>query len=814
MINKHIHYHGLTEKEVMASRQKNGVNKLEEKKEQSFIIKVLNIFKEPMFLLLLVAASVYFLVGEYTDGIIMLIAVLAICFIEFVQAEKTKKALEELNKLSALNVKVIRNQEQIIVSSDEIVVGDIVVLEEGDSVPADGKVLYVSGLGINESTLTGESAIVYKNTTVDHSSHFQKNICYSGTSVVSGMGIIEIIAVGVHTELGKIGESLNKISNHPTPLEKQTNRLVFICTVISSIVFVFTIILNYISYNELPFSDRIVESILAGITIAMATIPEEIPVVLTVFLAMGSWRLAKKKTLTKSLKKIEALGSISVLCTDKTGTLTENKMVVQEEYSFSDTFYETAYLSNPEIAYDSMDIAIKKYCYKKQNQKEFIVTKEYPFTAEAKMMGILWNEELLCVKGAYETVLPLCHLNKKEYLSIEDKVNEYSRQGYRVIAIARGNISDTIPEKIQNVDLQFEGLLILDDPPRIGIKDSMNICNKAGIRIIMITGDSGLTAKGIAKKLDIQNYDEVITGLELESMSDEELYERVKTANIFARVYPNHKMRIVNALQKNGNVVAMTGDGVNDAPALKQADIGIAMGERGTNVAKEASDLILLDDNFNTIVKAIKDGRGIYNNIRKAIFYILVIHIPIALLSLFVPMFKLPTFLLPVHIMLLELLIDPTSSILFQRLKPTDEIMLEKPRNPKEAVIQKKDVIKCLLQGFYIFFIIFLNYYYLLKYGISSNVAITISYAILVISIILAAFQIKSDEFTIKTIIKDLRDMTTVLVNTFIILGLLLLIYVPFLNDIANTAPINPIYWGYILFVGFLTVLPFDLIRR
>ena len=805
---------GLTDEEVILSRESNGSNELIKKKKEPLILKILGIFKEPMFLLLIIAASVYFIVGEYGDGIIMLVFVVAVCFIEFIQEAKTDKALEELNKLSSLNVNVIRNGKRMVVSSEEIVVGDKVILEEGDKVPADGKVLYAQSLGVNESSLTGESEVVYKTIKEDKDNHFKLNICYSGTDVTNGMGIIEIIAVGNKTELGKIGTSLSSVKKEKTPLERQVNKLIFVCTIISAVIFLLTIIITYLNHHELVFAKRIVEAILAGITIAMATIPEEIPVILTVFLAMGAWELTREKTLTRNMKTIETLGAVNVLCTDKTGTLTENKMEVQDIYAFTPNFLETLYLACPKVAYDPMEIAIKDYCEDKQKvNTEGIITKEYAFTSETKMMGQVWDNHLLCVKGAYESVLPLCNLSEEDYKSIEDKIMEFSKEGFRVLAVARGTDLTEIPNSLFEAKLSFEGLVALYDPPRYGVKTSLEKCYSAGIRVIMITGDNGETAKGIAKKINLENYDEVITGAELEAMNDEELFEKVKTVNIFARVYPNHKMRIVNALQKNKQIVAMTGDGVNDAPALKKANVGIAMGQRGTNVAKESADLILLDDNFNTIIKAIENGRSIYINIRKAISYVIAIHIPIALLSLFVPIFKLPTLLLPIHVMLLELLIDPTSSIIFQRIKPTNDIMKDKPRKIEEPILNLKNTILSILQGLLIFSIVFLAYYYLIKTNISTNLAITIAYSILVLSIMLIAHQLKNDKSTLTNLITSFKDKVSIIVNFGIIIGLLLYIYLPFFNKVANTHPLTLKYWLYIIILTLLAVLPFDILK-
>lgn len=806
-------FKGLTNNEVVISREKNGSNIQKQRKKESLINKILSIFKEPMFLLLIIATSVYFIVGEYGDGITMLIFVLAVCTIEFIQETKTDKALEELNKLSSLNVKVIRNGKKEIINSEEIVVGDIVILEEGDRVPADGKILYTQSLGINESSLTGESEIVYKNKEEDLKNHFKLNMCYSGTDVVNGLGIIEVTSVGKNTEFGLIGQSLNNIKKEKTPLERQINKLVFICTIVSITVFILTIIINYINHSELTLTKRLVDSLLAGITIAMATIPEEIPVILTVFLAMGSWSLTKKNTLTKNMKAIETLGTVNVLCTDKTGTITENKMIVEDIYTNSETFIKTLYQSCPQVAYNPMEIALKKYCQENEKINTGSITKEYPFKAETKMMGQIWNNKELCVKGAYENVLPLCNLDKENYKQVKSKINEYSKEGYRVLAIAKNDNLKNIPNSLTEAKLTFEGLVALYDPPRKGVKESLEECYSAGIRVIMITGDNGKTAASIAKKINLNNYDEVITGLELEAMSDDELFERVKTTNIFARVYPNHKMRIVNALQRNNLIVAMTGDGVNDAPALKKANIGIAMGQRGTNVAKESADIILLDDNFNTIVKAIGKGRSIYKNIQSAISYVIAIHIPLALLSLFVPIFKLPTLLLPIHVMLLELLIDPTSSIIFQRIKPTPSIMLEKPRNIDEPILNLKTTIRNILQGILIFIVTFITYLYLIKNNTNINLSITITYTILVLSIILIAYQLKSNNSTIKSFLEGLKDKISLMVNTTILLGLLLLIYIPFLNKTANTHPLELKHWIYIILLTLLAVLPFDIMK-
>ncbi len=816
---KNNKYFGLSDEEVIKSRNKYGINELEKKRKENIFQKILHIFTEPMFLLLIVAASIYFILGDVGDGIIMLFFVLFISGIEFVQEQKTDRALEALNKLSSLNARVIRNGKIVSINSSDIVVGDIVLLEEGDKISVDGTILECQGLGVNESLLTGESVVVYKKLTDDTKNHFKLNMCYSGTDVVNGSAVIKVTSVGVDTFYGKIGKDLNSIKKEKTPLEKQINKLVLVCTIISLVFFLLVIIINLFYNSNLELQDRIIKSILSGITVAMATIPEEIPVVLTVFLALGAAYLAKKNTLTRNMKAVETLGAVTVLCTDKTGTLTENKMTVKSTLQIDKDFFKIALLACPKNPFDPMELAIQKYCFNNNLSKDIYDNKlvhEYIFNNEDKMMGQVFeinNKNILAVKGAYESVLPLCNIDNKEKNKIEEKISEYSSLGYRVLALAKVDNLSKISKKLSDNKLTFVGLIALVDPPRKGVKTSLKSCYEAGVRVIMITGDNGDTAKGIAKQINLKHNDKVITGLELEEMSDDLLKEKVKDTNIFARVYPNHKMRIVKALQDNNEVVAMTGDGVNDAPALKKAEIGIAMGLRGTNVSKEASDMILMDDNFNTIVSAIKNGRTIYDNIKKAIAYILVIHIPIAFASLFIPLFNLPELLLPIHVVLLELIIDPTSSIIFQRLKPDKNVMKEKPRKINDPIVNKNIVIKSVIQGLAIFLGFFGSYYILLKLGFNQNYAITFAFTVLVLSNILVVYVLQSNDYAIKNFIADLNDKVILFINLIILIGLMLLIYVPLFNKIVGTVPLHFINLLLALLISIIITIFFDVLK-
>lgn len=811
-------YTGLTQREVEESRAKNGVNEIKPEKRPNFFKRVFDIIRQPMILLLVIAGSVYFVVGEFDDGAVMLISILGICIIEYLQQKKTDKALEELNKLSAIDVTVIRNGKKEQIDSKEVVVGDIVVLSEGDKIPADGIILEQEGLGTDESSLTGESAVVYKSVNEEGDSQFKLNMCYSGTNVTNGTAYIKITSVGKDTEFGKIGESLKSIKQEPSPLERQTNKLVLICAIISFSFFFLDILVNFIRSTNPDIGQRFVEALLAGLTVAMSTIPEEIPVILTVFLALGAWSLAKKKTLVRNNRAIETLGTISVLCTDKTGTLTENKMKVESTFAPHPDFLKSAYYACPETVYDPMEIAIKDYCSGSgiNKNKSAKSIHDYIFTPETKMTGQVWEEgghKTVYIKGAQEHVLKLCDLDAKTKAEILAKSSEFAKQGYRVIAVAKKDKITKIPEKITDNKLDFMGLIALVDPPRQSVQKSLKECADAGIRVIMITGDSGETAKGIADNIGLQHSGEFITGEQLEKMSDSELKQKVKTVTIFARVYPNHKMRIINALQANHEVVGMTGDGVNDAPALKKADVGIAMGNRGTTVAKEAADIVLLDDNFSTIVAAIKNGRTIYQNIKLSISYILAIHIPLAMLTLFVPLAGLPLLLLPIHVVITEFLLDPTSSLIFQRIKPNADIMRRAPRNPKEPIINRKTAIRCILQGLLIFAIVFCTYFYMETNGYEHGQATGVSFGVLVMSIMIIAYEIRSKKSTISNFIDCMRDKFVWLVNCATILIMIAIMYVPFFNKLAHTSPLSLTQWGMILLLSIIAVIPFDILK-
>ncbi len=609
---------GITTAEARVLQDKYGKNELTPQKRERFIKKAFHVICEPMFLLLIVAAIIYFILGEPRDGAIMLIFVLGIISIDIIQEWKTDKTLNALKDLSAPHIKVIRSGEEQIVASSDLVPGDLMLIYEDIKIPADGIIVKCNDLCVDESSLTGEAEGVWKINTGDapnSDDYWRKDYCYAGTLVTQGTAHVLVDKIGASTEYGKIGVNIATAPDEKTPLQKQTGSLVKLCAGIAAVLFALVGVFTYINIPDHAFGDRLIESILSGITLAMAMIPEEFPVILTVFLSMGAWRLAKKNSLVRKLPSVETLGAVSVLCVDKTGTITMNQMTVQD--TWAKTGDEKSLITIMGMgcetdAYDPMEKAMLAYCEKNNITRDELfggeLITEYPFTNELKMMGHVWRKNgkvIIAAKGSPERILTICALSDMEKAECEKKINELSSRGLRVIAVAAMNpqTDNDIPEKITDCSLTFLGLVGLADPPRESVKTDIAVCNKAGIRVVMITGDNGGTAASIAKQIGMKNYDHIITGDMLNNMTDEELREKVKEVSIFSRVVPEHKMRIVKAFRDNGEIVAMTGDGVNDAPALKYADIGIAMGKRGSEVSREAADLILMDDNFTTIVE-------------------------------------------------------------------------------------------------------------------------------------------------------------------------------------------------------------------
>ena len=801
-------FEGLTTEQAKNLQEVYGKNELVGKKKESFLVKALHIICEPMFLLLLVAAIIYFILGEPRDGAIMLVFVLGIISIDVIQEWKTDQTLNALKDLSAPHIKVIRDGIEQIILSSNLVPGDAMLIAEGIKIPADGKVVKASTLCIDESSLTGEAEGVWKTVEEDTSKdYWKRDYCYAGTLVTQGTGTILVDKIGSLTEYGKIGKDVAEAADNPTPLQKQTGHLVKLCAGIAAVLFALVGVVTYFNIPDHPFGPRIIESTLSGITLAMAMIPEEFPVILTVFLSMGAWRLAKKQSLVRKLPAVETLGAVSVLCVDKTGTITMNQMTVRDIWSTKNDSKRVSQIMGmgcKQDAYDPMEKAMISYCESQGLSRDVLfggtLIKEYAFTDELKMMGHVWktNEEIVVAsKGSPERVLTICDLTDEERKIAKEKIRQMSSLGLRVIAVGQMilNSIDEIPEKLTDCHLELCGLVGLVDPPKETVKKDIENCTRAGVRVVMITGDNGITASSIAKQISMPNSDNIITGDELNQMSDEELCEKVKNVSIFSRVIPEHKMRIVKAFKENGEVVAMTGDGVNDAPALKNADIGIAMGKRGSEVSREAADLILLDDNFSTIVDTIKDGRRIYDNIRKAVGYVFTIHIPIAFASLFAPLLGISPsnlLLLPLHVVLLELVLDPTCSVVLERQPAEKDIMERRPRDPKEKILTKRSLIKSILQGVAIFAASFGTYYYMLSKNLgNAGTARSMGISIILLSnLFLVQVNSSNSEFACVSFLRLLRDKVMWASNLGTIVGLLLILYTP-LSNFLKLAPLS-----------------------
>ncbi|HEX3029424.1 MAG TPA: cation-translocating P-type ATPase [Clostridia bacterium] len=824
---------GLSTEQAKQLQQKYGKNELTPQKRETVFRKILQVICEPMFLLLIAAAVIYFILGEPRDGAIMLVFVVGVISIEAIQEWKTDKTLRALKDLSAPRIKVLRDGEETIINSADLVPGDIMFISEGVKIPADGEVLKASTLCIDESSLTGEAQGVWKVTTdessLDSADYWRRDYCYAGTLVTQGIGVIQVDKIGSATEYGKIGQNVAAAIESPTPLQKQTGRLVKTCALIAVALFLLVALVTFLNISDHIFKERIIESILSGITLAMAMIPEEFPVILTVFLSMGAWRLAKKKSLVRKLPSVETLGQVSILCVDKTGTITMNKMTVTHAWSaFGDAEILNRIMGmacEPD-AYDPMEKAMISYCQENGIGRDSLfggeLIKEYAFTNELKMMGHIWkneNEIVIAAKGSPERILTICDISEEDRQLAEARILQMSKQGLRVIAVGRMLLQNEseIPESLLDCRLQFCGLVGLADPPRESIKDNIKTCTRAGVRVVMITGDNGITASSIAKQIEMPNSDKIITGDELNRISDDELRESVKDVSIFSRVIPEHKMRIVKAFQQNGEVVAMTGDGVNDAPALKYADIGIAMGMRGSEVSREAADLVLLDDNFSTIVDTIKDGRRIYDNIRKAIGYVFTIHIPIAFSSLLAPLIGISPaalLLLPLHVVLLELVIDPTCSIVLERQPAENDIMDRKPRDPKEKILTAQTLIKSVIQGLVIFAASFGAYWYnITQNPDNAPVARTIGLSVILLSNILLVQVNSSDsEFAFKSFFKLIRDKVMWVVSLGTIVGLLILIYTP-INGFLKLASLTLTQFASVVGIAFVAVAWYELVK-
>jgi Ca2+-transporting ATPase len=830
---------GLSEAEVASRLKQHGHNELSSSKGRNIFATAWDVVREPMFLLLLACGTIYLLLGDVQEALMLLGFVFVVLGITLYQERKTERALEALRDLSSPRALVIRGGERKRIAGRDVVPDDILVLAEGDRVPADSVVISCNNLSTDESLLTGESVPVRKipwDGVREMSRPGGEGLpfVFSGTLVVQGQGIAQVRATGIHTEMGNIGRALQTVQLEGTQLQLEVGRLVRRVAVLGLSLCVIVVVLYGLTRGDW------LKGFLAGITLAMAMLPEEFPVVLTIFLALGAWRLSRMKVLARRVPVIETLGSATVLCVDKTGTLTVNRMSIRKlavngtshdveqpaAQPLPEVFHEIVefgILASQRDPFDPMEKAFHDFGNARLAQTEHLhadwkLERGYPLSLSLLAMSHVWKsptgqDYVLAAKGAPEAIADLCHLSVELTQAISEQVAAMAQEGLRVLGVARGVFQQKdLPGEQHDFTFEFLGLVGLADPVRPTVPAAVQECYTAGIRVVMITGDHPTTAQSIARQAGLKPLDKIIAGPEMDKIEDVELQQRVRTVNVFARMVPEQKLRLVNALKVNGEVVAMTGDGVNDAPALKAAHIGIAMGGRGTDVAREAASLVLLNDDFASIVQAVRMGRRIFDHLQKAMTYIVAVHVPIAGMSLIPVMFGWPLALLPVHILFLELVIDPACSIGFEAEPEEANVMRRPPRDSKESLFGRRLLGLGLLQGASVLLIVMAMYLSALLGWQDELDAIALSFTTLVVANLGLIFTNRSWSSPIWSTLRTPNPaLWFVLGGTLIFLGLVL--YVPFLRNLFHFSTLHPDDIAICLAGGFVSILWFEWLK-
>nr|WP_121272031.1 cation-translocating P-type ATPase [Pedobacter schmidteae] len=816
---------GLNQQQVDESRLKYGANTFEYKVENSVLKIIKSLFAEPMIILLFVASSIYFINGSYGDGIFMAAAIGLISAISLYQDSRSKNALAQLKTLTAPNCKVIRNGETVLIESRQLVIGDILVVDEGTYIAADGLIIQSNDFSVNESILTGESLAVYK----DRSQ--ADNKVYSGTTVASGLAIVTVTAIGNETKLGKIGKSLDNISEEKTPLELQINNFVKKMVLVGSSVFLIVWAINY--YR----SGGVLDSLMKALTIAMSILPEEIPVAFTTFMALGAWRLMKMGVVVKQMKTVETLGSATVICTDKTGTITQNKMTLVKLFDIEqhrianpeDELVEsekmlirTAMWASEPIPFDPMELSLHdayKEIFTKDERSGYKMRHEYPLEGKPPMMTHIFQndvgERIIAAKGAPEALLNVSNLSVEERNTVEEAVKSLANNGYRILGVGESSFTgDNFPTKQQDFNFTFKGLIAFYDPPKHNISSVFNNFYAAGIDVKIITGDNSATTCAIARQVGFRKAESSIDGEELMKFSDAELRQKVTDTSIFTRMFPEAKLKIINALKANKEIVAMTGDGVNDGPALKAAHIGIAMGKKGTEIAKQAASLILVDDDLEKMVTAVAMGRRIYANLKKAIQYIISIHIPIILI-VFIPLvlgWTYPNIFFPVHVIFLELIMGPTCSIIYENEPIEKNTMQQKPRPFSNTFFQWRELITSVLQGIVIAIACLAVYRYAVHLNYNENTTRTMVFTVLITANIFLTLVNRSFFYSIVTTLNYKNNLVLGIIVLTVVISTSL-IYNRWLSVFFDFEMLNLFQLGVGIAAGFLSVMWYELVK-
>lgn len=825
---------GLSAKEAAQRLQQDGPNLLASEQRRTWVVILREALREPMFLLLLAAGALYLLLGDLQDGLVMFGLVLVVMVLTLYQEGRTERALAALQELTSPRALVLRDGVAQRIAGSDVVRGDLLLLVQGDRIAADAQLLTGAEVQVDESLLTGESMPVDKQ--VDHAAAL-----FAGTLLVNGHGTARVTATGGRSEIGRIGSALQGLGTERSPLKRQTARLVRTLALIGfAASAVLVLLLGWRQGDWLA-------ALLAGIALAMAMLPQEFTVVLTVLPALGAWRLAQQQVLTRRIAAIETLGAATVLCVDKTGTLTENRMTVVALYApdaeaAATEFFDLATLTEAAVPeafhalveyailasmaepYDPMEQAFHRLGREALAQTEHLhedwtLLREYGLTPELRAMAQVWQAtqgevHVVAAKGAPEAIADLCHLGAADLLRVATAADAMAAKGLRVLGVARARFAgQQWPAAEHDFEFAFVGLLGLADPLRAGVKAAVADCHTAGIRVMMITGDYPLTARAIAAQAHIacDGAAQLLTGEALDRLDDAELQARVPQVTVCARITPEQKLRIVQALKRHGDIVAMTGDGVNDAPALKAAHVGLAMGGRGTDVAREAASMVLLDDNFASIVQAVRLGRRIYNNLHKSMSYILAVHVPVAGMALVPAVLGWPVLLFPLHIAFLELVVDPACSLVFEGEPAEADVMQHPPRDANAPLFGGRAMLLALLQGLGVWLVVLAGYAWAVEHWPEPQ-ARAFAFSSLVagnLGLILA------NRSRSRALWASLRtpNRTLWLVVGFAMALLLLTLYLPALTALFLFAPLSLAQLLAALALGLLSVVWFEAVK-
>ena len=817
---------GLSDEELNQSRSKFGYNQASDLKKGAWYTMLLDILKEPMLILLIVVSVIYVIVGNYSEAIFMSAAIIVVSGISFYQDNRSKKALEALEKLNEPLSTVIRNRNILLIPTREIAVGDLCIIEEGKMINADGQIVYSNDFSVNEASLTGESYSVFK------SADSEERTVYSGTLVVSGLAVFKVEQIGSKTKLGKIGQSIYEIKEESSPLHNQITKFVKRMAAIG--IAVFLIVWGY-SFLQ---TGNLIESLLVGLTLAMSILPEEIPVAFTTFMALGAWKLMQEGIIIKRSSVIETLGSTTVICSDKTGTITENSMQLPLLFDYTtNQIFEASQFHSPELAgliqyamwssepvpFDPMEKTIHQVytqIQKNDQRKDFHMIHEYPLEGKPPMMTHIFEDasgnRIIAAKGAPEALLEVSSLSQTEKEKLRKQVQDFGKQGYRVLGVAQAHFDGAdFPEKQQDFPFDFLGFTVFYDPPKKGIQEVFQQIYDAGIKVKIITGDNADTTNAIAQQAGIINETPAANGADIVQLSTDEIIALCRKTTLFTRMFPQVKLATVNALKQDGEVVAMLGDGVNDAPALKSAHIGVAMGSKGTEIAKAAALMVITNDDLGKLITAISAGRRIYANIKKAIQYIISIHIPI-ILTVSLPVLLgwiYPHILTPVHVIFLELIMGPTCSIVYENEPMEKNTMLQKPRKMTETFLNLKELSISIIQGLVITAGILFVYHYAVQDGQDEKSTRAMVFTTMIFANVFLSLVNRSFVYSLFESMKNKNKLFPIVIGVTLML-LFAILYISTFAGFFKLKSLSFQQLGFTILIAGVSVLWFELFKK